>query len=747
MPHIFGVRHHGPGSARQLLIALEALQPEAVLIEGPSDASDLLTMIDHVDMVPPVALLTYPKDEPNQARFWPFAEYSPEYQAALWAVRNGKQVRFIDLPATWEPITETEEDELSGNTDEGDDTEKTVGERPTDPIGALAHLAGYEDGESWWRNVIEENPDPGPVFAAISDAMSVLREDETFLPEREKAREAHMRLEIAKARRELEGEVAVVCGAWHVPALKEKQALKDDRAIIRSKKKRALVATWAPWTAERLAFSSGYGAGVDAPNWCHHLWMSEPQSAGVSWLVKIAAILREEGHIVSTASVIEAERLACVLSAMRGRALPGFEEYREAAIACLCAGEELLWKSIAPRILIGSDVGSVPSDVPLAPLLADLKQQQKKAKLKPEALDREVSVDLRSESGLFRSTLLHRLSLLGVHWGKLADSGRSRGTFREKWVLRWEPEFAIQLIENLIYGATLEQAATGKLDVLFREQNSLKALSELVLSALTAQLPEAANAGLRVLQQSAALSTDCLDLLSSLPSIGVSIRYGAARKTDLSGLSALFEQIVVQGSFALPYAARNLDRDAASALREAIMASDAAIELLETDKGSELVRHWSDGLKALKSDPAVSPLVAGLALRLLYQAELVTADETSALLQRAISPGTKTSDAADFFEGFFDKAASSLIYDDALRSAVDDWLLNLTEEDFIQNLPLFRRVLSALDQSERSRLLDRLFGRQTSALPGLRLAENADEIWARQFVRVAGIMTVGQSDD
>ena len=84
-------------------------------------------------------------------------------------------------------------------------------------------------------------------------------------------------------------------------------------------------------------------------------------------------------------------------------------------------------------------------------------------RLKPEALERDLAVDLRSESGLDRSTLLHRLMLLGVPWGKLTDAGRSRGTFRERWVLRWEPEFAVSLVENLVHGATIAQAAAGRL--------------------------------------------------------------------------------------------------------------------------------------------------------------------------------------------------------------------------------------------------------------------------------------------
>src|SRR3569623_1310725 len=96
---LIGIRHHGPGSARRLVEALDALKPVAVLIEGPSDASDLLPMLADPEMVTPVALLTYAEDDPANASVFPFAAYSPEYQAARCAVAHGAMLRFIDLPA------------------------------------------------------------------------------------------------------------------------------------------------------------------------------------------------------------------------------------------------------------------------------------------------------------------------------------------------------------------------------------------------------------------------------------------------------------------------------------------------------------------------------------------------------------------------------------------------------------------------------------------------------------------------
>lgn len=366
---LFGIRHHGPGSARRLVEALDALKPVAVLIEGPADASGLLPMLADPEMVTPVALLTYAEDDPARASFFPFADYSPEYQAARWAVRHDIAPRFIDLPAS---------DRLDKAASEiKDETVTSAEEDPVsrDPIGALANAAGYDDGESWWSDVIEENPASGPVFSAVADAMTALRAESGSLPAREAAREAHMRIEIAKTAKECDGPIAVVCGAWHVPALSERRSLAADRELLKGRPKVKIKATWAPWTAPRLARASGYGAGVVAPGWCAHLWETRNSAdRGAVWLAKVARMLRERGHFVSTASVIDAQRLGTALAALRNRPAPGFEELREAAIACLCNGERAVWDDVAAELLIGSGVGSIPAATPLAPLLEDLQR-------------------------------------------------------------------------------------------------------------------------------------------------------------------------------------------------------------------------------------------------------------------------------------------------------------------------------------------------------------------------------------
>src|SRR5215813_483039 len=97
--HLFGIRHHGPGSARSLIAALDSLDRPIVLIEGPPDADDIIRFAALPAMKPPVAMLVHGQDDPALSSFYPFGIYSPEWQAMQWAAARERPLRFIDLPA------------------------------------------------------------------------------------------------------------------------------------------------------------------------------------------------------------------------------------------------------------------------------------------------------------------------------------------------------------------------------------------------------------------------------------------------------------------------------------------------------------------------------------------------------------------------------------------------------------------------------------------------------------------------
>ncbi len=69
---LLGIRHHGPGSARSVLAALERLQPDCLLVEGPPEANHLLPLLAEADTRPPIAILLYRLKPRSKRPFTPW---------------------------------------------------------------------------------------------------------------------------------------------------------------------------------------------------------------------------------------------------------------------------------------------------------------------------------------------------------------------------------------------------------------------------------------------------------------------------------------------------------------------------------------------------------------------------------------------------------------------------------------------------------------------------------------------------
>jgi hypothetical protein len=246
---VFGIRHHGPGCARSLLAALAELDPDVILVEGPPDAAEVLPLAASPEMKPPVALLVHPADTPARAVFYPFAEFSPEWQAIRFGLSRGRPVRFMDLPQAHR---------LARSSAEPEDPPADGHAAREDPISALAAVAGFSDGELWWEHEIERRRDPKGLFEGLIDAMRALRESYPGPPGKlEEEREAFMRQTIRAALKQGFERVAVVCGAWHAPVLTQLAPARADADRLKGLPRTKTVATWIPWTTSRLSYRSG----------------------------------------------------------------------------------------------------------------------------------------------------------------------------------------------------------------------------------------------------------------------------------------------------------------------------------------------------------------------------------------------------------------------------------------------------------------------------------------------------------
>jgi hypothetical protein len=719
--------------------ALSAYQPQVVLVEGPPEADSLVPLAGDEDMRAPVALLAYPAggsratvtagahsaNHPPRATFWPFGEFSPEWQALRWAVAHGVPVRFIDLPATVQlavgepPRRRARPQGGRAGVDEG---------IRADPIGALAAAAGYDDPERWWEDVVEhrsEMPDDADElaaalrpFTAIAEAMSEVRahtlevtgadQEATAPPEAERIeeerREAAMRAGLRAALRQYE-RVAVVCGAWHVPALSAPlPTATADARLLRGLPKVKVDMTWVPWTHARLAAGQGYGAGVRSPGWYHHLFTTPPPETVARWLVRAAGVLRRDGVPVSSAHVIEATRLSDALATMRGRPVPGLTEVTDAALAVLCEGDSLQLELIQRRLVIGERLGAVPQRTPGVPIARDVAASQRRLRLPPEPQAREIDLDLRREIDLERSRLLHRLGLLGVDWGVALVSRRGRGTFWESWRLAWQPEFAVDLVEASAYGTTVRAAATARVAEQAAAAASLADVTALVERCLLAELPDGLPAVLEALDERMARDHDVAHLMDALPALARTLRYGDVRRTDLPALRHVADGLITRICVGLPAAIAGLDDAAAAAMRDRIDAVHAAVALLDD---ADVTARWHDVLIALSTRDNVHGLLSGRLNRLLIDGALVDVSEAGRRMALVLTVGVPVARAAAWIEGFLTGDGLLLVHDERLLRLVDGWLIGIPPEAFVEALPLLRRTFSEYPAPQRRQIGER----------------------------------------
>lgn len=713
---VYGIRHHGPGSARALRGALEEYKPDAVLIEGPPEADPIVDLAGDAGMVPPVALLAYSPapapgagDGDRKAAFWPFAEFSPEWQAIRYGLAAGVPVRFCDLPAANQLVPAPEEDEDEGADEPAEPAAEGI---RLDPLGWLAKAAGYDDAERWWDDVVEHRGGGPSPFPAIAEAMAELRAQLAERPadagpaahrRREEQREAHMRRTLRRTLKEGHERVAVVCGAWHVPALRAKVPAAHDDRTLRGLPKAKVAMTWVPWTHGRLAGHSGYGAGVRSPGWYHHLFAA-PDRPIERWLTAAARVLREEDLHVSSAHVIEAVRLAEALAALRGRPLAGLDEVTEATRAVLCEGADLPVELIQRRMVVGERLGAVPERTPMVPLQRDLQAQQRRLRLKPSALGREHDLDLRKPTDLERSRLLHRLRLLGVDWGVPADTGRSKGTFRETWTLAWRPEFDVELIEAGAWGTTVRGATTARAEALAEHAAALADLTSVAERCLLADLGDALPTVMRALADRAAVDTDVAHLMAALPALVRALRYGDVRGTSTGPLRTVVDGLIVRVCVGLPPAITGLDDDAAREFLAHVDAVHGALALL-ADEGH--LERWRRTLEGLLARPdALHGLIEGRLTRLLLDAGRLP--DVPDRMARAVSAGAAPDRAAAWVEGFLSGGALLLLHDDELLRLVDGWIAGLPADSFTDVLPLLRRTFGAYPSAERRAIGERL---------------------------------------
>ncbi len=706
---ILGIRHHGPGSARRVARVLAHWEPDCLLLEAPPEALGALLQVNLPGLDPPVALVLYDETDLRRSVYLPFAHFSPEWQALQWALRAGIAIRAIDQPMAAQ---------FSAPAAAAAVPEASAGMK--DPLRQLATAAGYTDTESWWDAFFEQEGDDLEVFEAGLLLMQQLRTAAADLESTENLqREAFMRQALRQAQKDGYERIAIVCGAWHAPALRAEMLKKGstDKQLTTAlrKSKIKIRSAWIPWSYPRLALQSGYGAGILSPAW-YELRFEQAEAAVMHFLSRASRLLRAQGHDNSPAHVAEAVRLATALAALRNLPSPNLAEARMAALSVLCEGVQPRFALIEEKLITGNRIGNVPAEAAVVPLQRALMDNLKAVRLasywgKPEecwlkatAANPRGGIDLREPIDLEKSYLLHRLRILSIPWGKpQAADDNALGSFRELWRLHWQPEFSIKMVEAAMWGNTLAAAAAACLQQQVAAANSLADMVELLQQSLLAGLPAITETLSRQLQHKASLTTDIPNLLACLPGLVNSLQYGDVRHSDVTALALLVKELTPGIALGLPAAARQLDDDAARLLSRQLLAADRALNLLQLD---ELQQLWATALHQLARLSATHPLLRGLATRLLFDRQQLSVGDVERHMSFALSAATAELEKAAWLEGFLPGSALLLLHHIDLWSLLDNWIASLTTDDFQHVLPVVRRTFARFSVPERQQLFD-----------------------------------------
>jgi Family of unknown function (DUF5682) len=703
----FPVRHHSPAAARLVRQLICDRKPSLVLIEGPSDFNDRLDEL----LLPhklPIAIYSYIHTANNIRRgaFYPFCIYSPEWQALQSARQLDIPVQFIDKP--WKNLSTDRRSENAYS-------DETL--TRSDYIAKLCDRLGVEDFNALWDKLFE-----------IDATLTVegylerchqfcwhLRQSDLAISSADLEREAFMVDWIRQAIALYPPQILVITGGFHSFALYSslQQPASAVSTQVHSQQAIAQGIALTPYTYDRLDSLTGYNAGMPNPGFYHTVWQQRqptPQLIAPVVLQQVINALRQQKQIASTADLIAVQTLAQGLANLRGHR----EIWRSDLIDGVIGGlvkDNLGNNGSHPfldtlhKVLRGGERGMLAPGTPLPPLVQDLHRRLHELDLFPTTTQKTINLKLTPiDSGVSdrpASALLHCLRILQIQ-----GIGRTNGTdfttradlveIWEQWQLHWTPEFDSSSIESAIYGATVTEAATSKLQesALAIERNAERA-ALLLLDAALAGL-DASGLLTQKLINLIRHEGDFLSLSRSLYHLLYLYRYdevlGTRKQEHIAGLLA---EAFGRGLWLLDsLGTLSGEEDALlKGLGSLVEAYEKSNHLLADYRGQLL-----SVLNRVSQDRQQLPILRGGAIGALWVLGETPLTEIIAILTEYFQPEK----LGDFLTGLFLLARETTQRDEQLILCINEAICAYDDDAFLAALPALRLAFAYFTPREKN---------------------------------------------
>lgn len=680
---VYGIRHHGPGSALRLKSILESSDHDVILIEGPSDANKMLRQMAPDKVTLPISLSALnTKDHQVQAHY-PFAIFSPEWIAMTYAIESGTPFYFIDLPFTHQDASES---------------------LVRDPLKSLAEASGYSDAEKWWEVMFEHQEEDKRVFDQISFLIGQVRKTHAS------KREIYMMSRMHDYLQTGFKNPGIICGAWHAPILVKNDF---DTAKYIKEVESDLDYFWLPWSYERLSVISGYGAGVRAPLYYEMLYRYPNQSTE-QWLALAADTIRGLGHQISTAQMIEVARMSVQLAALRNRKIPGIDEFWDGLQSVLPEQKKSVLEIVRRSIFIGTSKGSIDPKVNPLPLLIDFYHCIKSfrlGRLKINGVDVHRKLDLRKPGHARLSKFLYRCLLLNLGWPQVMEAEINHtGHFFEYWDLTWNDDIDSRLVEASHLGTTIEEASIQGVMSRISEVDSLpwiwQRLEWTIRAGHSALTPDLLQKGKDLL----AIAEDGYSSLEAWLSLHRIRNFIQIIDFDGAAIDESLDFLLPKIFFLLPSAHESLDDEKLGSYSKMLLQFHTVLTLKE--------ERWLLVLNQMIQNPKLPPILSGLVLRLLVEVNEFSLQRARQEIQFQFSQGRNLESTAQWIDGYLLPGKLDIVMGSGMLDVMDGWLSDLEPEQFKNVVFGLRRSFNALTSEEKVSLQNNLVGKSHNEIPG-----------------------------
>ena len=716
----FGIRHFSPAGAYFVRKFLNENRPDVVLIEGPADFDFLIDDIVSKNLLPPFAIMAYTKEVPIETVLYPFAVYSPEYQAILWARENNKECHFFDLESNIMLGLESKnEDEIiSDAPDKIHDKEKT----------------SDFDMESFWERVLEQSEDMNAYKSGSALFGESLR-NEDGVSLRDIIRESFMKRKIKEIiDRGIDSEkIVAITGAFHTSAIQSLDGAMTDKEYDSLKKKDSNI-TLMPYSYYRLSKRTGYGAGNTAPAYYELLWQGFIKNDKTyherKYLSLLAKYMREHGGIVSSAQVIETTMLSRSIANLRGGSIPTLVDLKDAGITCMGGGSFGEMAMGFAQSDIGTKIGVVPQESMKTSIQSDFLSRLKALKLEkykelvatPLQLDLRENLRVKSKESAFfdlnRSFFLYRLVTLGIDFAKIERNRQDNATWAENWILQWTPEAEIQIVESVLKGDTIDEAVAFVLGERLNNAISISEIADIIEAAFNCGIPKIVEGAGRKLDEMASGAVSIHEIAVTTSKLSDMILFGDIRKLDRKPLEPIVKRLCIRAALIL--AGESACDDMAAVILVEDIQSIHNVFVLHDFLDKDL---WFDKLMEVSNRDDLNTKISGLATAILLDTGKTDENTLRIEVARRLSAGMPAELGANWFAGLSIRNHYALIGRLTLWESLSEYMDSLDEEEFRRSLVFLRRAFVDYSSKEKDMI-----------------AENLGEIWGLNATVVSEII-------